>query len=340
MKILHSCSVDSDCLQDLLGQGLLQVLGAVLNTILLYLLNLSKSISSESSQKNTWYDLIETPVPEEKEEGLNEPIEDDNDDTIFHDVIEARSPIFSNYDSDGSEVNDELFQLADTGSQSETPQPTRRRTIRYADEMTSESPTDGRERSQVEINSSRRMRTDSFIVRSDSRQLRRDDSRRQSFYDIVSSTDVGTERAFSVLDMRPTSVTASVSAEHKQLRRISRSMSVSMQQTKSSTKIDEEHSTSLNDVLMKILNHTVILLYRVTNTADEKVQETLYSMSILPMLLALPGCVNKEFKRRIGVAVTSGLMNVNHKIRGQGNVRWFFVVNSEENRNFRNTIFL
>ena len=336
MKILHSCSVDSDCLQDLLGQGLLQVLGAVLNTILLYLLNLSKSISSESSQKNTWYDLIETPVPEEKEEGLNEPIEDDNDDTIFHDVIEARSPIFSNYDSDGSEVNDELFQLADTGSQSETPQPTRRRTIRYADEMTSESPTDGRERSQVEINSSRRMRTDSFIVRSDSRQLRRDDSRRQSFYDIVSSTDFGTERAFSVLDMRPTSVTA----EHKQLRRISRSMSVSMQQTKSSTKIDEEHSTSLNDVLMKILNHTVILLYRVTNTADEKVQETLYSMSILPMLLALPGCVNKEFKRRIGVAVTSGLMNVNHKIRGQGNVRWFYVVNSEENRNFRNTIFL
>ena len=323
MKILHSCSVDSDCLQDLLGQGLLQVLGAVLNTILLYLLNLSKSASSESSQKSTWYDLIETPVPEEKEEGLNEPIEDDNDDTIFHDVLEARSPIFSNYDSDGSEVNDELFQLADTGSQSETPQPTRRRTIRYADEMMSESATGGGERSQVEVNSSRRMRTDSFIVRSDSRQLRREDIRRQSVLDFVSSTEVGTERSFSVLDMRPTSVTASVSVEHQQLRRISRSMSVSMQQTKSSGKIDEEHSTSLNDVLMKILNHTVILLYRVTNTTDAKVQEALHSMSILPMLLALPGCVNKEFKRRIGLAVTSGLMNVSHKNRDQGNVMVF-----------------
>jgi len=331
LKILHSCSIDNDtgCLNDLVNQGMIEVLTALIMSLVPQLSG-SQSEHVDNEQKAAWYDLIE-PL-EEKEEGLpNEEADDEINDTIFNDVTLSdvhqqemggtnlfsaiyhreieETTLLSDNDSDAS-VNEELFQLVDMESQSGTPQPTRRRTVRYADEVDQEATSTVTDRSE-----NSRMRADSFIVRSDSRTLHREDSRTHSILEGVTSIDdVRFDRSLSVLDNRPTSRSTSVSVEHRQLRRISRSMSISMQQTKQSHKEDALELPTFSCVVMEILRNAVIILHRAVNVEDKEIVDKVTSTNILSILASLPGFVNPSSKQRIGAAVSYILATVSKSL--------------------------
>ena len=320
LKILHLCSLDALSLKQLLQRGLLQALVSLLIALIPSLISKGPRPSNEDNvlddeQKPPW--LLES---------TQEELSDDDDyDTFVDDIIEftavdpkhRSNPPLRRYDTEIITSNDDLFVNSgydDAATYNEYSP----RTVTYADEVEyiDDSPSNQRAPS--------RLRSDSIIVRSDSRNI--ENRRTQSMMEqragpSVETADSTIHRTFGKPHL------TSVSEDHQQMRRISRSMSISLQQAKSE---NYPHVVTPSEVLKQLVKQTIMILYHVIKNGDSEIHRTILSVHILPVLGNILCCFTCTFQQRIGVAISSALLHLSTSMIGIQGMSKFSVVTKYE----------
>lgn len=311
LKILHLCSIDKDSVKELSNRGLLRALVSLILSIVPGLINKQLSLKHENhEQKLAWFDLIESKT----EENLSHPetfMEDEEFDNTMDDLChkELFDISLSNRLDRLSNSNDDLFITSGHDNEpvvADRNQP-RSRTVTYADEV--EYLGEDEENYQPTNPTQRRLRTDSFILRTDSRNMRRDRHSRSRLERPFSVEPSEEQPAISMMSPARSIPNRPISADHEQMRRISRSMSISLQQSKSTEEAIPELA-NLNEVLQQLVKHSVMITYHLVQHDDNDVQSFILNSYLLPLLHNVLCCLRDPFKQRIGLAVSSSWMKL------------------------------
>lgn len=290
LKILHAFSIDKATISELVNRGVPRVILSLLVSIIKFARG---THTRDAFTFNREESIFES---EEKEYSTS-----DQKHVVFDDDHVLPASIASNINFDHvTASNDSIFYEED-----EDKDKTVLSTIS--------------ERSDGDSTSTpiTRRRADSYIVRADTRSRQRSESR-QSFLD----------RSISI-DQQPTSQVAQESsvltspytpsrralnmdemANHQQMRRISRSMSISLQNTKSAVGDEflNEILPDTDEVIKKMTKHSIMAIFHMVMKADSQTLEQLHSMHFVVILQSVLSCFDDNFKSMIGLPISTVLM--------------------------------
>lgn len=240
----------------------------------------------EREQKQGWSDLKEESHEEEKKEhDIEEDVLNCSDyfrgSSQFDTVTASNDNIFYEAEElDGGAHKTVHFDVADTSQ-----------------EETSQRP-------------SGRTRADSYIVRADTRNRQRSES-----ILLLDQSEPGCDR-----DELPISATPVVTPSrglpaksdtlnHQQLRRISRSMSISMQLSKTNNEDDQTALPNTDGILKQLTRHAVMIVYHVLSRSDETTWWRVLSLHYIPILVNTLSLFEEQFKGKIGLPISASLIN-------------------------------
>ena len=172
-----------------------------------------------------------------------------------------------------------------------------------------EDETTGRLTNDRQTKETTRRRADSYIVRADNKSRQRSESRlfdrstsiepQQPAEDVLSSPYTPSRRGLQHEE----------AANHQQMRRISRSMSISLQLTKSV--VGEEAQDMLpgtDDIIKKLTRHSIMTVYHMIKNAGNEAEQKLFAMPLIPVLFNILSCFDEAFKFELGVPISSIIM--------------------------------
>ena len=169
-----------------------------------------------------------------------------------------------------------------------------------------------------------RRRADSYIVRADTRSRKRSESRysilersismeqnqpQQQGQQLIQDSNECNNATNTPFTPSRRNLQSEDAANHQQIRRISRSMSVSLQLSKSA--VDEEPSEILpgtDEVIKKLAKHSVMFAYHVVENADEETLEEIKSMHFIPTLYNILSCFDESYKFQLGLPISTTIM--------------------------------
>ena len=277
LKIYHAFSIDEACLCELLNRGAPRV-------ILCLLLSLSKFIQSTQHYQHFSFDR-EDSVPE-SEERFNSEL-DDEDCSFFTPLLPGTLQ-FENITAS----NDNIF---------------------YEEDETSGKITERLPKDEPIIQTSRR-RADSYIVRADTKSRQRSESRlfdrstsieqQQPLFEDHSTIASPYTPSRRVLQLEE-------AANHQQMRRISRSMSISLQLSKSVVDLDSpEVLPGTDEIIRKLTRHSIMAMYHLISKADANAWEKLHELHFIPVLYNILQCFDETFKFEMGLPVSSTIAQI------------------------------
>ncbi|XP_047128177.1 uncharacterized protein LOC100208776 [Hydra vulgaris] len=279
LKILHLCSIDTVSTNDLFSCGLVNPLVALIVSLIPGLMNkiqITKPID-------------EKPALGKFEESLKGISEQKKYFDFEFDESENKSFISSDEESLLEGVtNDDIFLPGNLNDY-------KKQSITY-----------GKENHQKRIS---RLRSDSYILRNQSLL----DPQNYGVHNEPSVFFEESENEQRVITSHGR--TFSISATHQQMRRISRTLSATLQQTKS-----EESSPQLNDpneVLKELTKQTIAIIYHMIKNGSKEICLEICSTHILSILYCLVGCFAGNFQKSIGLTLSSMML---HTSKTLGNV--------------------
>ena len=271
LKIHHAFSIDEGCLPELLGRGVPRV-------ILCLLLSLSKFIQSTQHYQHFSFDR-EDSVPES--EKRFSPELDDEEGSLFTPLLPGALQ-FENVTAS----NDNIF---------------------YEEDETSGKITERLPKDETILQTSRR-RADSYIVRADNKSRQRSESR-------LFDRSISIEQQQSLVEETPVTTPYTPSrrvfqleeaANHQQMRRISRSMSISLQLSKSVAELDTpDILPGTDEIIRKLTRHSIMSIYHLFSKADSDAWRRLHEMHFIPVLYNIMQCFDETFKFEMGLPVSS-----------------------------------
>lgn len=311
LRILHLCSIDKNSLVDMLNSKLLRVLQCLLLSLNRAIqANSSKNVFTFSRQNSTKSGGPSGLDRENKQQGLLDRKEEihEEEKTITNgadeDVLSSSGYFRESLQFDGvTASNDNIFYEEDELDNGAP------KTVHFVDVADQEESLQ---------RPPRRMRADSYIVRADTRNRQRSESRNNMslLEQSVTQSEAAADEEQSVSTTpapTPTPSRAiplkSDTANHQQLRRISRSMSISMQLSKT---INEEDKTSLpniDGILMQLTKHAIMIIYHVLSRSDEATWSKILSLHYIPILVNTLGLFDDQFKEEIGLPISASLIS-------------------------------
>ena len=272
LKIHHAFSIDEGCLPELLSRGVPRV-------ILCLLLSLSKFIQSTQHYQHFSFDC-EDSIPES--EKRFSPELDDEEGSLFTPLLPGTLQ-FENVTAS----NDDIF---------------------FEEDETSGKITERLPKDEPILQTSRR-RADSYIVRADNKSRQRSESRlfdrsisidqQQSLIEesnAVTTPYTPSRRVFQLEE----------AANHQQMRRISRSMSISLQNSKSVAELESpEILPGTDEIIRKLTRHSIMSMYHLFSKADTEAWEKLHEMRFIPVLYNIIQCFDEAFKFEMGLPLSS-----------------------------------
>ena len=320
LKIIHSCSNHKSTLKELVHRGLLQPLASLLQDLITYCGNEcmksasspKRTVSSKGCQESKYDgDVRNESVAKEFGDIIDEePVDDEcyisflgdcvanlsySDDNIFHSAF-------------GSEAADAMSDLTIVNALS-TPS---------ASDTDFETSQNSRN-TQVNVSTpnpqfSTRNRTDSFIVRTDTQNRHNQNFLLQRSLSLVDySTYIPTESTTDTCS-RSKSYGARYSvqqtpSDHHQLRRISRSMSLSLQQSKYTE--DYSQINFSDDTLNTLGKYIVMIVYNLILNSDEEMKQIILEARVLPFMYGYISCITDGLHHeRVLLAISSCLHHV------------------------------
>jgi len=288
LKIFHAFSIDKSCVKEMVSRGVAKV-------ILCLLVSLMKFVKSTQTRQvfsfNREDSILETDEKESHNKVEAKKHLDFEDDSALLTPFLVGNLQFDHVTSSNDNIFYEEDEVSGIISNREHHLPKGRR------------------------------RADSYIVRVDTRQ--RSESRHSVFErsismeqnqpqppqpqqiqdsesnSVVSSTFTPSRRSLQLDDV----------ANHQQIRRISRSMSVSLQFSKSA--VDEEPSEILpgtEEVIKQMAKHSVMFAYHIMENADEETLDQIHSMHFIPILYNVLSCFDESHKFQLGLPISATIM--------------------------------
>ena len=272
LKIHHAFSIDHMCLSELVTRGVPRV-------VLCLLLSLSKFIQSTQHYQHFSFDRENSITESEKVFAA----EMDDDDGILFTPLLPESLQFENVTAS----NDNIF---------------------YEEDEVSGTITERAPKDETILQTSRR-RADSYIVRADTKSRQRSESRLFDRSISIEQQQPLVEEGSTVASPYTPSrrvVQLEEAANHQQMRRISRTMSISLQLSKSVVDLESPEVLPGTDVIIrKLTKHSIMAMYHLLQKADEKEWGQLVSLRFVPVMYNILQCFDETFKFEMGPPVSS-----------------------------------
>lgn len=318
LRILHLCSIDKNSLTDLLHSKLLEVLLCLLTSLNRAIhVNTSKNVFNFSRQDSmnqaggASLDLEQKQESSFKEEESHADEKKEKRD-MEEDSLNCSGDFRGSTQFDTvTASNDNIFYEADEQMEGGA----HNKTVHF--DFADQEQEQGHSSSKRPLG---RRRTDSYIVRADTRNRQRSESRsnipllEQSISQSEVSDGEEPTSPTATPTLTPSRGASSVKPDtrnQQQLRRISRSMSISMQLSKTNNEEEDDKDTLPNtdDILKHLTKHVVMIIYHVLNRSYEKTWFKVLSMHFIPLLVNTVSLFEENFKEEIGLPISVSLIN-------------------------------
>lgn len=311
LKIIHSCSNDITSLKKMVHRGLLQPLVSLLQELITYCYNecastpskkMSRSLSHSPKRELKFESNIKDEIAAKgfKNAIDEEPAGDDNDISYLGDCVTNLS--YSDDNIFQSELDTALTSTTQVIAQA-TPADFEVRQEPRTTHVSTPNP-----------RPSPRNRTDSFILRTNSQShggetmIQRSMSAIDGYSHVPGDESVSLSNSFSKSQF--TRFNSHQTPDHNQLRRISRSMSLSLQQAK----YTEEYSSQIkfsDDTLNKIGKYIVMIIYHLVTKADDEMMKKIMEVHLLPFLYGYMSCIEEGLHHeRVWLAISSSFIHM------------------------------
>ena len=297
LKIIHLCSIDKSSSPFLIDRGLLDVLLSLLHSLTYHMQTATNQNVFTFSRQNSMKVTVDKEQQKQTTElAINQEEEEKEEDQMEDDLFTSSGYFRGNFHMDTvTASNDSIFYETDEHEGIT-------RTVTFDVEDSNQTLDASRRRT------SGRARADSYIVRADTRNINRNQS---PFLDNPASTFESREE--QILSPHPTTRESSkgeskgdTASDHQQLRRISRSMSVSLQLSKINKK-DDESTLPDSEVLKNIAKHAIMITYHILQHSDEQTCANVLSSLYIPVLYMILSMFDDKFKAEIGLPVSCAL---------------------------------
>ena len=279
LKILHLCSIDKESVNSLFSCGLVDPLVELIMSLIPRLVNKiqnTKPIEEKPALLGQFDKSVKGSINEQK-----------NNTDLELEEAENRSYISSEEDTlslleEVTYSNDDIFLLGNEI------------------DFKKHSVTFCCENQQKGLS---RLRSDSYILRN--RTFSLDHLQRSSTEpsDVFDETD---ENEQTVLTSHGR--TFSISASHQQMRRISRTLSASLQQTKSADFFFQINEP--NEVTKELTKQTLMIVYHLLKNCNKEISKQICSTHILSVLYCIVGCFNGNFQKCFGLTLSSSILHL------------------------------